>query len=130
MVEHEPRRVQRLAAETLQRRAELVARTRRQSRSAAVDRVTDERRANVRHVHADLVRATGLELDLAVRVRAEALEHPVARARLAPVVDDRHPRALARMPSDRRVDVAAPGQHALAYTLIRAPDAAALELGG
>src|SRR5204862_6405585 len=87
-------------------------------RRPAVDRVADGRRADVGHVHADLVRAAGLELDLAMRVRAEALEHAIARPRLAPAVDDGHARALARVPADRSVDAPAAGQHTLADRLI------------
>ena len=40
---------------------------------AAVDRIADHREADVRQVHADLVRAPGLELHAHQRVRAEAL---------------------------------------------------------
>src|SRR5262245_32712705 len=101
MLELEPYGVQRLSAKTLQRGSELVARPRRQPRAAAVNGVADERRADVRHVHADLMRAASLELDLAVRVRAEALEHAVTRARLAAAVDDGHSCALAGTAADR-----------------------------
>src|SRR5690349_12300759 len=103
MLELESDGVQRLTAKTLESGAQLVARLRRQTRPAAVHRVADERRANVRHVHADLMRAARLELDLAMRVRAKALEHAIARARLAAALDDPHARALARMAADGSV---------------------------
>ena len=51
----------------------------RQLRPAAVDGVAQQRRADVRHVHADLMRASRLELDLAVRVRAESLDDAIVR---------------------------------------------------
>ena len=76
MREPQPRRVQRLAPETLQRGAQLGARRGRQLRPAAVDGVAEQRRADVRHVHADLMRAPRLELDLAVACARE-----IARAR-------------------------------------------------
>ena len=76
------------------------------------------------------MRAAGLELDLAVRVRAKALEHAIARDRLAAAFDDRHLGSLAPVPADRRVDGAAAREHAVAHRLIGAVNRAPLEVRG
>ena len=70
--------------------------------------------ADVRHVHADLMRAPGLQLQAHVRMRAEALEHAVVRDGLAAIFANRHAHAIDRMSADRRVDHAAAGHHARA----------------
>ena len=65
--------MQRLPRKFAQRDAQCSRRALRQREPAAVDAIADERIADVRQVHADLVRAPGLELHAHVRVRAEAL---------------------------------------------------------
>src|SRR5690606_4106037 len=120
-------RVQRLASETLQRDPQLVARRRRQARPPAVDGVAEQRRADVRHVHANLVRASRLELDLAMRVGAKSLDAARVRASLAPSGSDGHLGSLAPVTRDRGVDAAAAREHALADRLIRAADLAPFE---
>ena len=70
MLEAQLRGVQRLPRE-----GDAVART------AAIDGVADERMADVLEMHADLVRAPGLETAFDERGAAEPLEHAIGRAR-------------------------------------------------
>ena len=72
--------------------------------SAAVRGIADERMAERGEMHADLVRAAGLEPAAQQRRVAEALEDVDVRARRLARGDDRHRRALGRMAADRRVD--------------------------
>src|SRR6187455_777899 len=66
------RRVQRLALEVLQRLAQLRRGAFRESLASAVKRVADDGITHVLHVHADLVRAPGLEPHARQRVLTEA----------------------------------------------------------
>src|SRR6266850_2951770 len=74
------------------------------ARAAAVDGVADQRVADVLEMHADLVRAAGLEPAFDERGAAEALEHAIARARRLAAVRHRHARARSDIAADRRVD--------------------------
>src|SRR5690606_14508469 len=78
MLELEPHRVQRLAPEPLELLAEPLGRLTRKLRTAPVQRITDERRADARHVHANLMRPAGLERDVDVRVRTKTLADRIA----------------------------------------------------
>src|SRR6185369_10819111 len=92
MLEAQLRGVQRLAREV-----DAVA------RAAAIDGVADERMADVLEMHADLVRAPGLQAAFDQRGAAEALEHAVARARGLAAVRDGHARAHLGVAADRRI---------------------------
>ena len=120
-------RMQRLPPKRLQRRTQLVVSGWRQLGAAAIDGVAEQRRANVRHVHANLMRAARLELELAVRVRAKALQDAVTGERGASAFGHGHLRSLAAVPADRRVDGAAARQDALANRSVRALDLAPLQ---
>ena len=48
-------------------------------RSAAVHRIADQRMTDMRHVHADLMRASGFQTAFDQRVRAESLAHAIVR---------------------------------------------------
>ena len=91
MDEREPRGVQRLAGE-------------RNRPLPAVGGIADERMTERGEMHADLVRAAGLEPAAEQRRDAESLEHREVRARRLSRGDDGHRRAARRMPADRRVD--------------------------
>ena len=84
------------------------ARRRQQRRSgcaaAAIRRVAQQRMADRRQVHADLVRAAGLQPAADERRGAEALDDLDVRARRLAGRDDGHRRALRRMAADRRID--------------------------
>src|SRR5438105_4456635 len=81
----------------------------------------------MREVHADLVRAAGLELDAHQRVRPEALYDAIARYRAAAVRAYRHARAMNAVPPDRLIDRAACGHRARAYRQILPSDLAGRE---
>src|SRR5690606_2913782 len=94
--------------------AEPLGRLTRKLRTAPVQRITDERRADARHVHANLMRPAGLERDVDVRVRTKALANRIARDGRPAALDDRHFQPVSRMPADRRIDRAAAREHTLA----------------
>ena len=74
MLEREPRGVQRLALEaTPARRSALGRAPRGMRRASAVHRIAHERKADVREVHANLMRAPRLELRAHERVPAKPL---------------------------------------------------------
>ena len=53
---------------------------------AGAHRIADDRMLEVRHVHADLVRAAGFQAAFQRGVRAEAFAQAVMRDRVAPIV--------------------------------------------
>src|SRR5690349_22846044 len=115
MPEGELPRVQRLAREAL-----LAA--------PAIDRIALDRMLDRGEVHADLVRAPGLELALEQRVAGESLLHAVVRGRGLAAGDDRHARALGRMPTDGLVDGAVGGDLAACEREVGALHGARLQL--
>ena len=122
MGERQPRGVQCLAMEMLERGLEFRRRARRQAPPTAVHRIADDRISHVRQVHADLVRAPGLELHARQRVSAKTLLDAVMRDRLAPVAAHRHFRTLRAMPADGLIDGAAAGHGAGAQRQVFALD--------
>src|SRR5688500_15703815 len=64
--------------------------------------------------------ASGLQLQVHVRVRTEALEHAIVRDRLAAGFANRHADAIDRMSADRCFDYAAAGHHAHADRFVLA----------
>ena len=74
MVNSETGRVQRLPLESLKRLNQGRACPLRQAGAAAINGVADQRVSDVRHVDADLMRASGLELNFDQRVRRIARE--------------------------------------------------------
>ena len=98
MCEREPHRVQPLPSQ---------ADFRRERRVGAIRKVADARMPQRRHMHPDLMRSTGLELDLEQAGHGVRLERFVVRdARLA-VGDDGELVVVYRVPIDGRVDGAA-----------------------
>ena len=73
------------------------------ARAAPIDGVADQRMADVLEMHADLVRAAGLQPAFDERGVAETLDDAVGGARRLAAVVHRHARARARVASDRRV---------------------------
>ena len=72
--------------------------------SAAVKRIAEQGMPDARHVHADLVRAPGLKPDIEQRKAVKAFGNGIVRDGGAPVRDDRHLLAVARISADRAVD--------------------------
>ena len=72
--------------------------------TASIGRVADQRMTGSREVHADLVRAPGLEPAPHDRRDRHALEDVDVRARRLAARHHRHRRALRRMTADRRID--------------------------
>src|SRR5438552_14138016 len=85
----------------LARKADAVA------RAAPVHGVADQRMADMLEVHADLVRAPGLEPAFDERGAAETLEHPIAGARGLAAVCNGHARARSGVAAYGGVDPAA-----------------------
>src|SRR5213593_632991 len=77
------------------------------ARAAPVHGVADQRMADVLEVHADLVRAPGLEPAFDERGAAEALEHAIGGARRLAAVRDGHARARPGVAPYGSVDPAA-----------------------
>src|SRR5258706_6905623 len=77
-------------------------------------------------VHSDLMRAPRFEPARKQRARREAFAHHVMRDRGLAGRDDGHRRALDRMATDRRVDAAAPSQHAVRECQVFAPHCSSL----
>ena len=82
----------------------------------------------MRHVHANLVRATGFELHLHQRVHAVFLQHAVVADGLAPAAADRHACAVAAVAPDGGFYRAAGDQDAIDQRDIFALDGARGEL--
>ncbi len=100
----------------------------RNAEATAVDRVTDQREVDVGHVYANLVGTSGFQLDPYMGMGTEALQHTVvADGRLA-ALGHGHALALPAMAADRRVDLAAGGDHTDHDALIDAADTAVLQL--
>src|SRR5438105_15913609 len=75
----EKRRVQRLPWKCAQRCGQLRRASGRDASATPIYRVADDRKADMREVHADQERAAGLELDARQRVRPEALHDTIPR---------------------------------------------------
>src|SRR3546814_8162205 len=93
-------RMQRLPWKRLQRLAQHDGQAGAAHRPA-VDEVANDRLADMRHVHADLMCAAGFQTHAHVRVLLEAFLHPVVGDGRTTIVDHRHLQALARMAADR-----------------------------
>ncbi len=120
--------MQRLAREAFHCLDHGWAGSRRNAEAATVGLVADQRKADMGHVHADLVGAAGFQLDPYMGVRAEALEHPVVADGWLAAVGDRHALAHAAVATDRGVDLATGGDHPDDDALINAADLARLHL--
>ena len=73
----------------------------------SISRIADQRMTDMRHMHADLVRAPGREFALDKRCASKALKNPITGQRLAPTRHNRHFCPLDRMPANRRIHLAA-----------------------
>lgn len=120
--------MQRLAREVLDRLDHGWAGCRRNTETHTVRLVADQRITDMRHVHADLVRTAGFQLDPHMGVRTEALEHPVVADRRLAAVSDRHALTQPAVTTDRGVDLAAGDHHPNHDALVDAADRAALQL--
>src|SRR6266540_5993394 len=115
MDEAEAPRMQRLAVE-------------RYPMTRSVRGVADERMLDRCEMHSDLMRAARLERASKQCAGREAFAHHVMRDCGLAGRDDRHRRALDWMATDRRVDAAAPGQHAVRKRQVFAPYRPRLQL--
>ena len=75
-------------------------------RARPVDGVAGDRVPDRVEMHADLVRPAGHEIELQERPAGQSLADPVAGDGRPAVGNDRHPRAVLRVPPDRRLDPA------------------------
>ncbi len=128
MIQFEEARVQRLPGEFAKSLDQGLAGHRGNPEAPTVDRIADQGIANMAHVHADLVGTPGLQLDPGMGVRTEAFQHAVMADRHLAGVDHRHLLPLHAMPSDRRIDGAAGGDHADHDRLVDAADRPCLQL--
>ena len=83
----------------------------------AINRIAHKRMTNVSHMHANLMRASGLESHAQQRVRGIAMLDTVVRDRLATIGAHGHPRALRAMSADRFGDRATTGDEAFAEAM-------------
>jgi len=120
--------MQRLAREGFHRLDHGRAGSRWNAEAPTVRLVTDEREANVGHVHTNLVGTTGFQLYPHVGVRAEPLEHAVVADRRLAAVGDCHALAHAAVAADRSIDLATGSDHADHDAFINAADLARLHL--
>ena len=97
LTRHRMREVERQRMERLPRDGE-------RRGSAAVLRIADERMADAREVHADLMRAARLESALDECVVTEALQHAKMRDGRLAARDDGHALAVLRAPADGPLD--------------------------
>src|SRR3569623_1694417 len=78
--------MQGLTLKCMQRFAQAIAATRRQTQSAPVRGVAQQRVMDVGHVHADLMRAPRFQSHFDITVSTKTLDHTVVRNVLAPVL--------------------------------------------
>src|SRR6187397_3427894 len=100
MREGEPRCVQCLAAEVLECMDERWRRARREPATSAIHWVAHDGIFHMREMHANLVRAPGLEPHARERVRAKTFLDAVVRHRRASIAAHCHLRAVRAMPTD------------------------------
>ena len=121
--------VQRLARKVAQGVDQQVGRAFGDTRSPAVQGIADERIVPMRHMHANLVRAAGLQVDRDAGMVPEALRQAVVRNRgLATHGDDRHFLALPGMATNRCINGAATCHRAYTHSAIFPFDGAFLQL--
>jgi len=99
--------VQRLPAEGLQGLDQFGAGPGGKSRAPTVSRVADQRMADMRQMHADLVGAAGFQLQTQQRVQGEALHHAVVRHCFPAPLTHREALAIRGMAADGCVHRAA-----------------------
>lgn len=120
--------MQGLTRERLERLDHGDARRGRNTETSAVDRIADQRKVHVSHVHADLVGASGFQLYPYMGMGTEAVQYTVmADSRLA-AFGHGHALTLATMTTDRCVDLATCSDYTNYDAFIDAADAAALQL--
>ncbi len=100
----------------------------RNAEAPAVGLVTDQRKTDMGHVHANLVGTAGFQLHAYVGVRAEALEHTIVADRRLAAVGYRHALAHAAVATDGRIDLAASGHYTNHDALVDAADFTRLHL--
>ena len=129
MCELQTRGVQSLSFERVERRDQFDARATRHASSAAIHRIAHDRIADMREMHADLMGAACLQLNIHQRVRPEAARHAIVSDRIAPVATHRHPGSNAAMSSNRTVDRATARHHSVGEGEIFALDFASRQRG-
>ena len=109
---HQLRGMQRLAPERLQHRALRGRRAGGELPASAIQRIAHQRMTDVRQVHADLVRASGLQGHAQQAVLRESLDQPVVRDGFASIGAHGHAQPVGAMPADGLVHGAAAGHRA------------------
>src|SRR5690349_14342404 len=111
MRERELLRVQKMAIEVAHVRAESRV-LNRVVASGAVRLITDDRISQPREVNADLMRASGFQLNVEQREAIETLPHAIQRKRAASATHDGHARAVFGIASEWLIDGARISVHA------------------
>jgi outer membrane protein assembly factor BamD len=114
--------VQGLPPESPERINEPPTRTRRQPAPPAVQRIAHERKADVRQMHPDLVRAARLQLRPHECVTPEALQDPVVSHGIPAITADRHAGSLGAVTPDRLIHSTASSHDTGAYSQVMALD--------
>ena len=120
--------MQRLPWEGFQRINHGCTGRRRNTETATVGRISDQREVDVRHVHPNLVGTTGFQLHPHVGVGAKTLKHTVVADSLFAAFHHRHALALLAVATNRGIDFATGGYHADHDAFVDPADAAALQL--
>src|ERR1700737_4616859 len=102
--------MQRLPLELRERRYQLSRGTRWNPAPPAVGGIPTQRIPDMREMHANLMRASRLQLRPHHRVRPKPLQDAVVRNRWSPITANGHSRPLAPVAADRFVD-SATGRH-------------------
>ena len=117
-----------LTRELTQQLLERVTGPRRQLQTPAVDRVSDQRIALVRHVHANLVGTPGFQLAADMGVTPEALHYAEVGDRRLATVSDGLTLAVLGVTPDGRIHGGAGGQHARDDGIVLARHGTGLQL--
>lgn len=99
-----------------------------QSGPPAIDGITDQRVADVRHVDPDLMRTAGLELDFDQGVGRKSFMNPIVGDGGFSIRSNGKALAVAAVTTDREVDGASPGQGSLHQGKVLAMHGVRLEL--
>ena len=124
----QPFGVQGLAVKLLNRINATRRRARRDSHPPAIDRIAQQRQANLSQVNPNLMGAAGFQLDPQKSMSAEALPDPVMGDRGPATGGDRHPLPIHRMPANGGIHHPARHRQAVDHRQIFALDSASLQL--
>jgi len=121
--------MQSLALEAAQGVNQLIAGALGEFKAATISAVAHQGESHMSHMDADLVGATGFEIDADMGVGGIALHNAIMGDRFLATVHHRHAGALARMATDGRIDGGTGHQYALHYRLVFPAHTAILQLG-